>query len=295
MMVRSLSFLAGCALAAAPTACALAQGTNPTMTLCSGPDGGMYQRAAQEVANQGKDRIAYKVIPTRGSIENLDKLAAGECDAAPVQNDAFRVYKSKYSKEAGALERAGPLYLEYVHFICNRKAGIGRITDLRDGKHTVAIGPDRSGSSVTWESFVLADKGYAKAPTLPLAGLRALEKVKDGTEASCMVFTAALQNGFTKGDVSGAGEYVALVAADDRDFDKAKDEKAQPIYRFVDIPGGTYPKIQPGTFSSSVSTVGVDAIWVVRNEWIDKNERGYNYFLDAKNKAVRSIRSLVGQ
>src|SRR3954470_8711526 len=116
---------------------ALAQ--KPTMKICSGPDGGNYQRAAREVVNQGKDRIDFTIVDSKGSVDNLDKLASGECDAAPVQNDAFRVYKQKYQKDAGNLERAGPLYREYVHLICNRKNGISRVTDLWDGKVTVAI------------------------------------------------------------------------------------------------------------------------------------------------------------
>lgn len=296
--MRFILFAVGLGLAAlalAATAAAPAHATNPPMTLCSGPDGGMYQRAAQEVVNQGRDRLQFNLVPTKGSIENLDKLAAGECDAAPVQADAFRVYKAKYSKDAGALEKAGPLYLEYVHLICNNKAGVSRIVDLRNGKHGVAIGPERSGSSVTWDSFVLADKSYSKTPTLPLAGARALEKVKLGDEAACMIFTSALNNNFVKTDVNAAGDYVSLIPADDGDFDNAKDDKGQPIYRYMAIPGGTYPKIQHGTLGTSVKTVAVEAIWVVRSDWIDKNERPYNYFIAAKNKAAAAIRQLVGQ
>lgn len=270
-------------------------GGKPHLNLCSGPDGGNYQLSAQQVLKQGRDRLDIKIVDTKGSMENLDKLAAGECDAAPVQNDAFRVYKVKYSRDAGGLERAGPLYQEYAHLVCNRKAGISRVTDLMSNKFGVAIGPGGSGSSVTWDSWVLADKRYGQAPTVPLAGLRALEKVKLGDEAACMVFTAALNSAFVKGDVNNAGEYVHLIKANDGDFDNAKDEKGQPIYHYADIPGGTYPKIQDGTFGSAVRTVAVDAMWVVRTDWIEKNEKPYNWFLDAKNKAGPAIKALVGQ
>jgi TRAP transporter TAXI family solute receptor len=267
----------------------------PTMRLCSGPDGGNYQRAAQEIVKQGRDRINFTIIDSKGSMDNLDKLAAGECDAAPVQNDAFRVYKQKYQKDAGALERAGPLYREYVHLICNRKADVGRVVDLRAGKVAVAIGPSGSGSSVTWDSFVLADKRYEKTPTVPLAGLRALEKIKIGDEVGCMLWTSALNSGFMKNDGNAAGEYVHLVKADDGDFANAKDERGTPIYHYADIPSGTYPKIQDGTFGSSVATVAVEAIWAVRGGFSDQNERPYTWFLEAKNKAAPTIKQLVNQ
>lgn len=148
---------------------------------------------------------------------------------------------------------------------------------------------------MTWDSFVMADKRYEKTPTSPLAGPRALEKVKLGDEIGCMVFTAALNSGFVKGDVNNAGEYVHLVKADDGDFGNAKDEKGTPIYHYLSIPSGTYGKVQDGTFGSSVPTVAVEAIWVIRTPWIDQNENYYKWFIEAKNKASASIKQMVGQ
>jgi TRAP transporter TAXI family solute receptor len=269
--------------------------SKPIIRLCTGPDGGNYQLAAQEVTKWLRDRLDVRLVETKGSVENLDRLGAKECDVAPVQDDAFRVYKVKYARSAGDLERAGPLYREYAHLVCNRASGVSRVTDLMSKSHGVAIGPNGSGSSVTWDSWVLADKRYAEAPTFPLAGQRALEKVRLGTEVQCMIFTAALNSSFVRGFVNAAGAEVHLVRANDGDFDNAKDEKGKPIYQYVDIPGGTYPKIQDGAFSSSVRTVAVQAVWVARTEWIEANERPYNWFLEAKTRAEPAIRKIVDQ
>lgn len=269
--------------------------SKPSVTLCTGPAGGNYERAAVEVVVQARDRLDVHLIETRGSVDNLDKLAAGECDAAPVQADALKVYKARYAKDYGKLERMGPLYREYVHLVCNKKAGVSRVTELRSGKHVVAIGPSGSGSAVTWDGFGLADKGYLKAPTVPLAGPRALEKVKDGTEVQCMVFTAALNSPFVSGAVNDASDYVKLVEANDGDFDTSKDEKGQPLYAYVDIPSGTYSKLQSAFFGSSVATVAVEAVWVVRAAWIDANEKPYDWLIAAKNKATPAIKKLVNQ
>lgn len=263
----------------------------PTINVCTGPDGGNYQRAVIEVMKQAKDRIDIKTIDSRGSIDNLDKLASGACDIAPIQNDAMIVYKRKYAKDAGNLEKAGTLYKEYVHLICNRKSGISRVTDLMGNKYRIAIGPGGSGSAVTWDSFILADKRYGDAPTVPLSGLRALEKVKMGDEVACMLFTAALNSGFVLTNVNDAGEYIHLIKTDDGDFANAKDDRGVAIYNYETIPNKTYPKLQDG----SVKTVAVDALWVARSAFIDEKERVYNWFLESKNRASPEIKKIVGQ
>lgn len=130
---------------------------------------------------------------------------------------------------------------------------------------------------------------------MPLFGPRALEKVKDGTEVQCMIFTAALNSPFVTGAVNEAGDYVSLIPTDDGDFGNAKDEKGQPLYTYLDIPGGTYPKVQHGTLSSSVATVAVEAVWVVRAGWIDANEKPYDWLIAAKNKAAPAIKKMVNQ
>jgi len=263
----------------------------PSINVCTGPEGGNYQKAVFEVLKQAKERMDVKPIDSKGSIDSLDKLASGACDIAPIQNDAMKVYKQKYAKDAGNLEKAGTLYKEYVHLVCNRKSGIGRVTDLMGNKYRIAIGPGGSGSSVTWDSFILADKRYGEAPTVPLAGLRALEKVKMGDEVACMIFTAALNSAFVTTNMSEAGDYVHLIKANDGDFDTAKDERGVSIYTYDTIPTKTYPKLQDG----SVRTVVVDALWVARGQFIDEKEKLYNWFLEAKNKASPEIRKMVGQ
>jgi len=298
-MKRSFFFAAAVMLAAFTATPAFAGKLN----FCGGPDGGNYNRAAVEIKNQaaGAGGVDLTVYGTAGSWENLQRLSKGECDAALVQNDALRVFRAKNPTAAFNIERAGTLYVEHVHFLCNSavaKDGLKRIPDLKKDKHVIAIGPAGSGSSVTWDSFILADqKLYGDIRTVPLAGLRALEKVKDGSEVSCMLFTSALNSSFVSNDMNAKENNgkVALIPANDGDFDNAKDEKGKPLYSYTQIPGGTYKNIQTGVFSSAVKTVGVDAVIVFNAAWIDANSKDYDAFLRAKRKAEPTIRSWVGQ
>ena len=99
---------------------------------------------AGNILRQKSTVVDIQVMTSRGSIENLDRiLTDGEqhCDGAYVQGDALRVYGARNARIIPAVERAGTLYEEYAHFICNRGAGVSRITQLTN-RHTVAIGPE---------------------------------------------------------------------------------------------------------------------------------------------------------
>lgn len=274
------------------SATAFAQ-TPQNIRFCSGPSGGNYEFSALEIAknynSSGKGKI--DVINTRGSIENLDKLRDNQCDIAIVQNDALRVY-NKSSRNAQKVERLGKLYNEYVHFICNRKSNITRITQLSPAI-TVAIGPQGSGSSVTWESFKQSDeKLYGPIPTVPFGGLKAVEKTAEGTEAQCMIFTSALRSSYVVNDIDAIhGKNLVLADADDSDFDNAKDAN-QSIYSREEIPSDTYKGLQKGrgTFGGlgSVSTVAVSAI-IVTSADFSENEQLYSTFIRSKNAAQPAI------
>jgi TRAP transporter TAXI family solute receptor len=274
-------------------AAAFGQTSKAGMNFCTGGASGNYYWVGKQLEANTKGSISVNVVETRGSMDNLDKIVTAECDGAIVQNDALRVFQSRNPRSLGNIERVTSLYREYVHLVCNRQSGIDRVTDLTN-RHTVAIGPAGSGSSVTWEGFVLADKKkYGPVNTSPLAGLRALAAVKDGSQVQCMLFTAGLNSQFVKEDIQAAGDRVVLVKADDRDFDNAVDDKGRKIYTFADIPGGLYRKIQPSGLtcigSCAVPTVAVDAVAIMRTEWIDRNERVYD------GAFLRTLQALDGQ
>lgn len=265
----------------------------PLVRVCTGPEGGNYQQAVYKLIAQAKARVRFELVdPTAGSLDNIDNLLDGKCDISPVQKDALLIRALKRPEVSNRITAMGTLYKETVHIACNKQANVGRVTYLRSSKYPVAIGSAGGGSSITWDAFIAADKGYSKAPTRPIGGIQAIEAAKLGGDVTCLLFTSALKSpSMMEADNVAEGK-LELINVDDGDFADAKDPKTnQPIYNYVYIPTGTYPHLQSGR----VRSVQVDAIWVARTDFIDQNPRVYEELLRAKNRAAPDILAMVGQ
>lgn len=264
--------------------------------LCTGDSNLNYFKAGHMMKKRQPTGVIIEVVETKGSIDNLDKIAAGECDGAFVQNDALLVYSQKNAAAISGIERAGVLYREQVHMLCNRKANLGRMVNL-DGKMRVAVGPDGSGGNTTWAGFVAADKKrYGVVQTDARSGERALGAVADGSDVTCMLVVTALGGSLLKQAAQNYGDKVVLVGTDDRDMAKTVDAKGRSIYEYGEIPADTYPKVQPGGTlygTKSVPTVQVDAVFVSRIDWINANGKAYDKVLEAFRSSLPDIATLA--
>ncbi|WP_315768587.1 MULTISPECIES: TAXI family TRAP transporter solute-binding subunit [unclassified Bradyrhizobium] len=238
------------------------------------------------------------VIESKGSLDNLDKVTAGECDGAFVQSDALLVYSQRNAKAISALQRSGVLYQEQANLICNRKAYTSpRMVDL-NSNFTVAIGPEGSGANTTWAAFVAADRArYGKVRTSDLTSTLALSAVADGSEVQCALIITALNAPFLKNEAPKYASSVTLVATDDRDMTKnAKDNRGNPVYTYGEIPSGTYKGIQPTGLlggSKSVDTIQVDAVFVANRDWIAAHQGDFEKIVDGFANAKPDIEKLV--
>ena len=273
-----------------------AQDVLPHVNLCTGAKDGNYDFAGIQIALQAKGSLHGTLINTAGSLDNLAKLDAGTCDAAIVQADAYSVYLQQNPRSTLSLERGRALFPEFVHFICNENAGLSKITGLQKTQ-TVLIGPAGSGSSVTWNSFKLADPArYESIPTQPIGGIRAAGKVQDGSDAACMFTVIGLKasgiNAINDLAKTSSGR-ILLVNAQDSDIPGVKDPKGKTMYEKASIPGGTYPDLQHGTFGTSVPTITVQSILVANSNWVDANGAAYDALLKAVNGAMPTINEKV--
>ncbi|ACL59113.1 TAXI family TRAP transporter solute-binding subunit [Methylobacterium nodulans] len=287
LLLVSAALLASCAAQAAEP---------PAFRLCTGSEAGHYFRAGHLLKSKASS-VQLEVIPTQGSLDNLDKIVAGQCDGAFVQADALLVYSARNAQALSTLERAGVLYQEQAHLLCNRQAGIKRVVDLTKAT-TVAVGPDGSGGRTTWDAFVLADKTrYAPIQIDTRSGVRALSAVADGSQVQCMLWVGALNASFIKGDAQAQGDRIVLAGTDDRDMTTtAKDARGQPVYTYGEIPAGTYPRIQPAGLvygTKALGTIAVDALFVTGLAWVTAHERAYDGLLRAFAAAKPQIQSLV--
>jgi len=261
----------------------------PVIRLCTGLQGLNYFWTGQEIAKQAKNILDIKVIPTKGSLENLAKLASNDCDVAIVQSDALNAVDKVSNVEVGPA-----LYKEYWHLICNTDANISRITGLnKDTK--ILLGANGGGAEVTWTSLVKSDpKRYSVVPHDPIGGLRAAGIVQQGSQAACMAVVTGLNSAGIKeiNEIAKQSNNMRLIASNDGDILNVKDPKGHLVYTNDSIPSGTYAGgLQPSSlFGSSVDTVSVNALIVSNSDFIDANEGVYTQFLRAVNNAVPGIK-----
>lgn len=286
MKLKSL-LMAVMLLASAPlmgVASASAQEATP-LRICTGGETGKYFQTAAEIGAQLKGAVPVEVVATNGSLDNFQRLSDGTCDAAIVQSDAYGIFTATNPTARLNVERVVPLYDEYVHLVCNRDAGINTVRDLlKNPDARVLVGPNGSGTSVTWQTWGKQSEEYLKVGTDPVGGTRAITRTVDGTDAKCLLFVAGLQSG-TMMEVNELGNgSLGLVSVDDGAFDDVKDPKGQSVYSFTKIPGGSYPNLQNYGFlggQSDIPTLAIGAILIANTSWIDANTRAFDAFSKA--------------
>jgi uncharacterized protein len=121
-------------------------------TIATGPSDGSYFQIAQDIKNvAGKDGIELQVMPTKGSLQNIDLLGTGKVDLAIVQLDALRFVSEVLKQQKNlnlfdSIKVILNLYPEEIHVISN-KDDIESFYQL-EGKR-VSVGTEGGGTAVT--------------------------------------------------------------------------------------------------------------------------------------------------
>ena len=260
--------------------------------LCTASAAGIYYAAGQEIARQvDRTDIRVDVVETNGSMDNLERMAMGECDAAIVQVDAYLVYQDTHRHDRLNIKRPHHLYDEFVHLVCNRTSGVESIENLlvEGAVGALLIGSETSGGANTWASITLLNSSYAKLTTVNTGGMEALDQVSSGTDASCMMYVSGLGSEYSS-NVNRSGDRLRLITIDDRSLDDAT-FAGSPIYSFQTIPPETYPLLQEG--KGEVETLTVRAIFVVSGDWAESYPSAYEMLTDCLQRDVPEIRQLT--
>lgn len=251
------------------------------LRIATGKETGIYYSVAGKLLAQQLGSTKTELIPTNGSVQNIEMLKSGTADIAFCQFDAL-ITAAGADMDILVIKR---LYPEYVHLIV-AQGGKKTIKDFDLKKTKIAIGPDGSGTWVTWKSFCMADKSYADIATVPLGGARALSALE-----SKDIDGVLLVGGLGMGDAIKAnndGNKFELIAVDDWDFNNAVYKK-EKVYDFIKLPSKTYPMLIEGMFNGSVETVKVDAVLITTAKWADANPALYDKVFDAATRTIPNI------
>ena len=121
-------------------------------TIATGSSDGSYFQIAQDIKKvAGKENIDIQVMPTKGSLENIQLLGAGKVDLAIVQLDALRFVSEVLKQQKGldlfdSIKVILNLYPEEIHVLSN-KNDIETFYQL-EGKR-VSVGTEGGGTAIT--------------------------------------------------------------------------------------------------------------------------------------------------
>ena len=111
------------------------------IAIATGADDGAYFAFAQQYARVlARDGITLEVIPTAGTLDNLELLKRGEVSLALVQGGCAT------DADRADLQSLGSLFLEAMWVFTLRPSPIARLNQL-EGKR-VAVGPRGSGTQL---------------------------------------------------------------------------------------------------------------------------------------------------
>ncbi|KAB2642178.1 MAG: TAXI family TRAP transporter solute-binding subunit [Verrucomicrobia bacterium] len=235
----------------------------PLLRVATGVQGGQYSEVGQMLKKRS-DGVKIELVPTSGSEENLKLLREGKVDAAIVQSDTSCIMgkNSPATLPGEAMFHHATLYSEYVMLIVSKDSSIKSIENL-GSDNTIYVGPEGSGTALTWLGFEMQDQHYKKVKSANTDYALALEKVA-GDKTKAMLFVAGMNTPLLN-NLSSKGGY-RVVPVDDRGLSALQDAQGHIVYDVLTLPKGTYPGLQ----AKEIKTLGVDAEWTISNAWIDK-------------------------
>lgn len=288
-MFKCTAFIVGLCLLIASAA---SWAEDVKLKLCTGSSGGNYYASGEEIERQvARQNVEVELIETDGSMDNMQRMAKGECDAGFTQIDAYLHYQALNQDARLKVEWPRHLYEEYLHFVCRRDIGIESVEQLRQRteSYSLVAGPAGSGSSVTWDSITRLNPDYLDVETQNAEHDLALKSVIDG-KASCLMIVSGLSSNYLN-LMDESGEQLRLISIDDKAFLEAK-HFGKPIYDIRDIPKDTYRNLQAPS-GKPVETLVVKAVMLISRAWAGNHASALDTLIEGVKRATPIIRKRV--
>lgn len=296
------------ALAASVAFPALAAAEPMTVNLCTGGEGKPYHMTGEYIKSFLRDskNIRINVITTNGTWDNIERtvktaatpetVASGEaCHAFIGQPDGPVLLKRKDAAAAANLKVIGYGPREFLHVLCSKESGVEDLSDLAgDNTKSVALGASGSGAWLIWQNFIAEDKSYGEVVVTDESGAIAMSSVATNS-TTCALVPAAVVNATVAQADTDFGDSLALVGANDKDFNDATTIDGKPLYRWQAIPSGSYPENLQGGWFTSVDTVAWQAGIYVNKQYFQDNTRALEDLITAVAKAKPAIKNSFGE
>lgn len=235
--------------------------------ISTGGRGGSYFATGEKLA---EILVEYdypaSAVKSKGSIENIDRVAAGEATLGFTQLDALAWWMGRNPEKSGELKVLGNLFPECVYVAAHAKGPINGENDLQRTKAKVAVQKRGSGSAVSWSYMQDLEPDFAKGSTYFQGGLQLLNEIATNPDSEINAFLwvsdpTNLDQRYLKTVLEN--DNLELIDIKDWDLNDKHPELGRPIYRFEE------PAVAKGiVFDSELNTICMDAV-VVANASAD--------------------------
>lgn len=217
----------------------------------TGTEGGKYWEQGQQVSYLLKRKsINSEVLPSNGSVQNVEDLNDGDVDMIVVQADTLNVHPINVSYTSR------PVHKEYVLWLYNKKNGYKDIEDIEGSEDKLIVLVEDSGAVTTLQSFVKEDGGYKTNLQKAIYAetfYDAAEIVADGKyEGKTVAGMLYVGGKVPKGDegVTDFSNAIAVGEATDGDFNDAEDVNGDSLYTNCSVDKQHMGGLESGTLFS---------------------------------------------
>lgn len=231
------------------------------VVISTGGRGGSYFATGERLAGVLEEYdYTAGAVKSRGSIENIERVATGEATLGFTQLDALAWWLIRNPEQADNVKVLGNLYPECVYVAVNVDGAIDDEDDLQSSKAKVAVQKRGSGSSVSWAYMQDLEPDFAKGSTYFQGGLQLLNEMASNPDSEVNAFVWVsdplnLDQRYLKTVLDN--DQLELVDIKDWDLNDKHPELGRPIYRFEE------PDVAKGLiFDKELNTICMDAVVV---------------------------------
>jgi TRAP-type uncharacterized transport system substrate-binding protein len=252
-------------------ACLAAGEPNP-IVMSSGIQGGGYWSAASRLQTVAeKQGLTVKVLESRGSLHNLQRLndPASDVSITFTQSDALQYFLDENPTLAEQGEILEDIGQECVYLISGKNSGISSVADLQGGRK-VAIASERSGVAVTFDYIKTLLPELAGTEVVYTNTLQAQQQLHSGSapvDAVMVVHRPKEHSPELDTALAEPGSYQLVDIEDERFSQKLPNGDA--VYNSLNLalPGGGKGK------AASVKTICMKGLLVFNKHKLSREQR----------------------
>ncbi len=229
------------------------------VVISTGGRGGSYYATGQQLSSilQEYD-YETKVLKSKGSVENIDRVAKGEAALGFTQLDALAWWMNRNPEKSKQLSVLGNLFPECVYIAVNTDGPIDDEGDLQTDKGKIAVQKRGSGAAVTWEFMRDLNPKYAKSQTIYKGGMQLLSQIASQPDGDVNAFLWVnnpenLDQRYLKTVLNN--DQLKLINVNDWDLNDKHEGLGKAIYRFEK------PDVKKGLLNDQeVNTICMDSV-----------------------------------